>query len=50
LLGMTALHWSSLQGHNEICKLLVECQADVNAKDNECDARSLPHVLLKTME
>lgn len=34
LRGMTALHWSSVQGHNEVCKVLVESQADVNAKDN----------------
>jgi hypothetical protein len=46
--GQTALHLSSTQnGHVEFCKFLVECQADVNAKDKKCDARPL-HTLLKT--
>ena len=32
--GQTALHLSSTQnGHLEFCKFLVECHADVNAKD-----------------
>jgi ankyrin repeat protein len=43
--GRTALHMS--KGHLDVCKLLVESQADVNAKDNECDARPL-HMHLKT--
>jgi hypothetical protein len=30
----TALHLSSCKGHAEVCKFLVDCQADVNAKDN----------------
>ena len=47
---MTALHWSSLQGHIEICKLLVESQADVNAKDKQCDALPILHMLLHTIE
>jgi hypothetical protein len=50
LIGMTALHWSSLQDHIEICKLLVESQADVNAKDKQCDARPILHMLLNTIE
>ena len=40
--GKTALHLSSQDGHNdvEVCKLLVESQADVNVKDiYQCDAR-----------
>ena len=31
--GQTALHWSSSEGHVEVCKLLIECQADMNATD-----------------
>jgi hypothetical protein len=45
--GKTALHGSSLKGNMEVCKLLIECQADVNAKDRGCDARPL-HMLLQT--
>ena len=33
--GRTALIWSSMFGHMEVCKLLVECKADVMARDNE---------------
>ena len=33
--GRTALIWSSIFGHMEVCKLLVECKADVMARDNE---------------
>jgi hypothetical protein len=44
--GQTALHESSEAGHLEVCKLLIECQADVNAKGRRCDARPL-HILLK---
>jgi hypothetical protein len=36
-----------MKGHMEACKLLVESQADVNVKDNKCDARHL-HILLQT--
>lgn len=32
--GDTPLHLSAQHGHLEICKLLVEYQADVNAKQN----------------
>ena len=32
--GRTALIWSSMFGHMEVCKLLVECKADVNATDD----------------
>ena len=33
--GRTALIWSSIFGHVEVCKLLVECQADVMARAND---------------
>ena len=33
--GCTALHLSSRDGHMEVCKLLVESEADVNAKVKE---------------
>ena len=45
--GDTALHWSSMRGLVEMCKLLIESQADINAKANECNARPL-RMLLKT--
>ncbi len=46
--GETALHLSSCHGHMEACKLLVECQADVNVQEDIlCDARPL-HMLLQT--
>jgi ankyrin repeat protein len=45
--GWTALRLSSIFGRLEVCKLLVECQADLNVKDEECDARPL-HMLLQT--
>ena len=50
--GRTALHLSSDKGDVEVCKLLVESQADVNAKDDEfdgagCDARPLHMPLQK---
>ena len=32
--GRTALIWSSMFGHMEVCKFLVECKADVNATDD----------------
>ena len=31
--GQTALYMSSMEGHLEVCKLLIACQADVNVKD-----------------
>jgi hypothetical protein len=43
--GQTALHLSSENGHLEVCRLLVECQANVNAKDYRCNARTL-HLIL----
>jgi hypothetical protein len=46
----TALHFSSRAGHLEICKLLIECQADVNAAGRLgcwCDALPL-HTLSNT--
>ena len=30
----TALHWSSINGHKDVCSLLVEAHAEVNALDN----------------
>ena len=45
--GWTALHWSSMAGHVEVCKLLIECQADVNVEDSRCDAFPL-HMILQT--
>ena len=33
-LRFSPLHWSSEQGHLEVCKCLIAAQADVNAKDN----------------
>jgi ankyrin repeat protein len=30
----TALHWSAINGHKDICSLLLEAHADVNALDN----------------
>jgi ankyrin repeat protein len=44
--GQTALHLSSEAGQVEACKLLVACQADVNAQDHGCDARSLHTILI----
>ena len=45
LSGATSLHWSSGAGHLEICQLLVENGADVNARDNEYDTLLYTHVL-----
>jgi len=30
----TALHWGSINGHKDVCALLVEAHAEVNALDN----------------
>jgi hypothetical protein len=30
----TALHWCSINGHKDVCALLVEAHAEVNALDN----------------
>jgi ankyrin repeat protein len=35
--GVTALHLSSIQGHAETCKLLVELKSDINARDHRCN-------------
>ena len=32
----TALHWSAINGHKDICSLLVEALAEVNALDDVC--------------
>ena len=37
----TALHLCSVNDHVDVCKLLVENEADVNAADEKCDARPL---------
>ena len=29
----TPLHWSAREGHVEVCRLLLQCNADVDAKD-----------------
>jgi ankyrin repeat protein len=31
----TPLHWSSQEGHLEVCRLLLQCNADTEAKDNQ---------------
>jgi ankyrin repeat protein len=31
----TPLHWSAAEGHLEITRLLLQCNADVEAKDDE---------------
>jgi ankyrin repeat protein len=33
--GQSSLHWSSVEGHIDVCQFLVERKADVNAKDNK---------------
>ena len=30
----TALHWGAINGHKDVCALLVEAHAEVNALDN----------------
>ena len=30
----TPLHWSARLGHLEVCRLLLQCNADVEAKDS----------------
>jgi ankyrin repeat protein len=30
----TPLHHSASNGHLDVCRLLLQCNADVNAKDN----------------
>ncbi len=32
--GLTPLHWSILSSHNDICALLIEAKADVDANHN----------------
>ena len=34
-LRVSPLHWSSGQGHLEVCRELISSKADVNAKDND---------------
>ena len=49
--GFSALHRAScrsyLIGCKKVCKLLVECQADLNLEDFQCDVHPL-HTFLKT--
>ncbi len=33
VLRRSPLHWSSFEGHLEVCKCLIAAQADVNAKN-----------------
>lgn len=33
--GQSSLHWSSANGHIDVCQFLVEHKADVNAKDKQ---------------
>jgi hypothetical protein len=37
--GTIPLHWSSGQGHLDVCQFLVEKRADVNAADNRYDTQ-----------
>ena len=50
LRGSTSLHWSSKQGHLEVCQFLVENGADVNAKDDEYDTLLYTHALHTHMD
>jgi ankyrin repeat protein len=36
--GATAIHYAALGGHPRIVKLLVECGADINVRDDEFGA------------
>ena len=31
----TPLHWSALEGHLEVCRLLLQCNADIEAKGSK---------------
>jgi hypothetical protein len=42
----TPLRYSSGMGHIEVCRRLVDCKADVRAKDSECSTHS-PHLYSK---
>merc|ERR1712048_16620 len=33
--GASALHYAALDGHDHVCNLLLECDAAVNARDND---------------
>ena len=50
LRGRTSLHWPCQNGHLEICQLLVENGADVNAKDDEYDTLLYTHALHTHMD
>ncbi|CAN1250832.1 Acyl-CoA-binding domain-containing protein 2 [Linum perenne] len=55
--GRTPLHWAVDRGHRNIVELLVERNADVNAKDNEgqtalhyavvCEREGIAELLVK---
>ena len=33
--GYTALHWSCINGHTQVCEFLLDNKADIGAKTNE---------------
>jgi ankyrin repeat protein len=45
LRGRTSLQWPCWNGHLEVCQLLVENGAEVNAKDDEYDTLLYTHAL-----
>ena len=33
--SLTLLHWATMEGHTELAKMLIDAEADVNAKDED---------------